>query len=313
MAIASGIASDRPAARDNLLGAGWMLFSVFMASAMLIAVREATAEMDSRMVVFLRSAVSLLLLVAALAAVPRLRRSFRVSSLRLHLLRGAVISVSLIMGFYAVSVLPIATAVILFLTAPIFATILAGPLQGETVGPRRWAAVLAGFVGALIILRPGHAPVELAMLTALGSSMTFALALSLSRNVASVDGAFSTFLTATAISVVVTFPVALPVWSMPSSGFIWAAVLGVVVFGGARGIADIQAYRHGEAAVIGPITYLRLLIVGAAGFALYGEVPDAATLTGALIIVLAALYIARREAFLRRRPRPPSADPGPAG
>ncbi|MEL6236084.1 MAG: DMT family transporter [Pseudomonadota bacterium] len=307
-ASAEPAARDTPAGRDNLRGAAWMLFSALMASGMLLTVREATAGLDSRMVVFLRSALTLVLL---LAAFPMLRGGLRISSPRLHLLRGLLISVSLIMGFFAVSKLPIAVAVTLFLTAPIFATILAGPLQGERVGPRRWAAVAVGFVGTLIILRPGAALPDLAMLSALGSAMTFALALSLSRNLANADGAFSTFLTATAISVAVTLPVALPVWSLPQTGWIWAAVLGVVVFGGARGLADIQAYRHGEAAVIGPITYLRLVILGVAGYVLYAETPDAGTLLGAAIIVGAAIYIAQREALLRRKPREPVADPGP--
>jgi drug/metabolite transporter (DMT)-like permease len=178
--------------------------------------------------------------------------------------------------------------------------VLAIPFQGETVGPRRWAAVAAGFAGAIIILRPGAAPMDLAMLSAVGSSLLFALALIQSRTLVAEDGAVSVFLSSVVVTLVVAVPAALPVWSLPQAGWGWLLACAVVAAGAVRGLADIQAYHHAEASVLAPITYLRLVILGAAGYLLYGEVVDNPTIAGAAVITGSTLYIARREAQLRR-------------
>ena len=83
----------------------------------------------------------------------------------------------------------------------------------------------------------------------------------------------------------------------------------LVAAGAARGVADIQAYRHGEASVMGVIAYLRLVLIGGAGYFMFAETPDAATLLGGAIIIGATLYIAQREARLRRLRRGPKAGP----
>ena len=293
---------------DNLRGGAWMLFSVFTASAMTLAARLLAEDLDSRMIVFLRSAATLIAL-APLLAWPRARSALRFSRPWMHLLRGALIGVSTNLGFFAIAELPLATATVLFFTAPIFATLLAGPVNGESVGPRRWAAVFAGFAGALIILRPGLSAFEPAMLAALGSSLLFALALSLSRGLAMADGAPATFLSSVVITGLVTLPLAVPVWALPPDGPAWAALALLVIAGASRGVGDIQAYRLGEASVMGVIAYLRLVLIGTAAWILFEELPDAATWAGGVVIVGATLYIAHREAVLRRAGRGPKAGP----
>lgn len=288
---------------DNLRGAAWMLLSVVAASAMLLSVRALSAEVDSRMVVVLRSALTLPPALAAILIRAPFRQGLRMSRPRAHLWRGILVGVSTLMGFHAVAQLPVATAAILFLTAPIFATVLAIPFQGETVGIRRWAAVAAGFVGAIIILRPGAAPLDWAMLSAIGSSLLFAVALIQSRPLVAQDGAVSVFLSSSAVTLLVAVPAALPVWELPQTGRGWTLAMAVVVWGAVRGLADIKAYHHAEASVLAPITYLRLVLLGAAGYLLYGEVPDGPTLAGAAVIVGSTLYIARREAQLRKARR----------
>ena len=149
------VVTEAPAPRtDNIRGAAWMLFAVVNASAMTVAVREMSLGMDSRAVVLWRSAVTLALVLPFLAW-PRARALMRFSRPWAHLLRGVMIAVSTHLGFYTISQLPLATTTVLFFTAPIFATMLAGPVNGEKVGPRRWAAVIVGFLGAVIIMRPG--------------------------------------------------------------------------------------------------------------------------------------------------------------
>ncbi|MEM9813580.1 MAG: DMT family transporter [Pseudomonadota bacterium] len=291
---------------DNLKGLLWLLVSVIGASVMAVAVRELSASLDTRMMVLLRSIITLGALIPALAWPGLRRRALRMTRPGLHLVRGLLIGGATHAGFFALAHLPLATATVLFFTAPIFATLLTGPIQGERVGRRRWSAVAAGFIGALIILRPSPAGFEPATLAALGSSLAFAIALLLSRRVAEADGPAAAYLSSVVITFLITLPIMPGAWGWPNSFGVWVVAAVMIASGTIRGVADIQAYRHGEAAILGPVTYLRLVFVGGAGYLLYDEVPDGATWAGAAIIIGAALYIARREAILgqnRRRAR----------
>lgn len=299
MADASTTAKARPA-RDNTRGMLWMLGSVAAASAMSVGVRIVSHDLDSRMIVLLRAGLTLAALLLAIAALPHLRARCRIRVPGLHLVRGVLIAVSIHLGFYTFAHIPLATATVLFFTAPIFATIIAALTQRERVGPRRIAAVAAGFLGALIILRPGFGTLHPAMLAALGASLLFAGALSLSRRVAESDGTFAALLSSVAITVVLSLPVALPHWALPPNWPAWLA-MGLVIAGGvARNIADIEAYRHGEAGVLAPLAYLRIVVIGVAGYLLFDERLDGPTLLGAGAIVGSTLFIARREAALKR-------------
>jgi drug/metabolite transporter (DMT)-like permease len=160
---------------------------------MTIGVREAAVGVDTRMVVLMRS-MMILAAFALILPLPRVRASLRCSRPWLHLLRGCLLGASIQLGFHTIAEVPLATATVLFFTAPIFATLLAGPINGEKIGARRMGAVAVGFLGALIILRPGAGDMDLAMLGGLASSMLFALALTLSRGVAAADGALSAFM-----------------------------------------------------------------------------------------------------------------------
>lgn len=289
--------------QENARGAAWMMMSVIAGSVMTLAVRGAGAEIDSRVIVALRSVGGLALALLAFGVTPRLKGELRFSAPWLHIWRGGLVGVSTNLGFYTITQLPLATATVLFCTAPIFATLMAIPLQGESVGPRRAAAIGAGFLGVLIVIRPGAAEMEFAMLTALGSSVLFALALIFSRGVANRDGPFAAYVSSVVVTIIITAPIAAPVWSLPVSGGGWTALGLVVVAALARNIADLQAYRWAEAAVLAPLSYLRLILIAGAGYLIFGETPDLWTVAGGAVIVAAALYIARRERLVKRAPQ----------
>ncbi|MHA3915998.1 DMT family transporter [Halovulum sp. GXIMD14793] len=298
-------ATTRPDfAVDNLRGIGWILLSVAASSAMTVAVRAASLAVDSRMVVLLRAGITLLVLLAAILLVARLRRQLRFTRPWLHVTRGAMIAISTHLGFYTIAKIPLTTVTVLFFMAPIFATILSALYQKEKVGPRRIAAIAVGFTGALIIIRPGFGTLHPAMLTALLSSILFAAALIQSRGVAEADGSFSALFSSVLVTVIISIPLAAPVFALPTAPAIWAFVALLVITGAIRNVADIEAYRHGEAAVIAPFTYLRLIFIGIAAYWMFDEVPDRATLIGGTIIIAATLYIAQRETQLRKRAKP---------
>ncbi|MCF6273427.1 MAG: DMT family transporter [Rhodobacteraceae bacterium] len=284
---------------DNLRALWWILLSVAGSSAMAIAVRDLSTQLDSRMIVFLRSAITSGLILLALVFFSRLRSQLRFTRPLSHILRGTLIAASTHMGFYAISELPMATVTVLFFLAPIWATMLAVLFQKERVGFRRVAAIAIGFGGALIVLRPGMGSFEPAMLAALASSMLFALALTMSRGLAQQDGAISAYFSSVIITAFVSLPFAWPVLAMPDDLRGNFALLVLVIAGAIRGYADIEAYRHGEAGMLAPITYLRLVLIAAAAYFLYDEIPDGATIAGAVVVISSTLYIAIREARLR--------------
>lgn len=293
-------ASPAPVQRENVKGIWWILTSVLVSSAMTLVVRELSTAMDSRAIVLWRAILTLAVLFPAILLYGPWRKTLRFSNPKAHIWRGVVIAVSTHLGFYSIAHLELVTVTVLFFTAPIWATIFGVLFHGETTGPRRIAAVFIGFVGVLVVLRPGAVPLNPAMLAALGSSILFAIALTLSRGLAEADGPFSAYFSSVLALLVISVPVAIPVMTWPDTTFVWGMVALLVLTGSIRSVADIQAYRFGEASILAPFAYLRLVFIGFGGFAIYAEVPDAAALIGAAIIIGAALYIARREAIARK-------------
>lgn len=293
--------ANLPDMADNLQAIWWILLSVVGSSAMSVAVRDVSTQLDSSAIVFLRSIMATGLILVAALLFARLRRQMRFSQPVKHLVRGTLIGSSTYFGFYAIAHLPMAKVTVLFFLAPIWATLLATIVHKERVGIRRVLAIAIGFCGALVILRPGFGTFEPAMLSALLSSVLFALALTMSRGLARQDGAASVYFSSVVITAVISLPFAAPVMALPEDPRGYLALVAIVVMGGMRGYADIEAYRHGEASVLAPITYLRLVLIGVAAYFLYQEVPDTYTIVGGMIVISATLYIALREARLKKR------------
>ncbi len=286
---------------DNLRAIAWLLLSVLASSAMTIAVRLVSFDLDPRMIVLLRFAITALILAGAILASPKLRNKLRFSNPKLHLTRGLCMAVSTHLGFYAIANMELVTVTVLFFMVPIFATGLSMMFNAEKAGPRRLTAIAISFLGVLLILKPGYQPLELGVFAALLSSILFAFALINSRRLASADGPFSVLVSSVVITTALSIPLAIPVWELPQSSHIWGIVAVLVATGLIRLISDIQAYRLGEASVLAPITYLRLLFIGAAAYVMFDEVPDGLAILGTIIIIGSALYIAQREARLKKQ------------
>lgn len=292
---------EASAVTDNARGASWMMMSVLTSAVMTVAVRFAAEEVDSRVIVAWRSIGGLMICAAAMLFIRDLRSQLRFSAPWLHIWRGALIGVSTQFGFYTIVHLPLATSTVLFFTAPIVTALLSIPLQGERIGPRRGGAIVAGFVGVVVVMRPGLDGFEFAMLTGLISAALFGTALLSSRGLANKDGPFAAFVSSAVMTIVVSLPFAVPVWSLPATGYGWLALALVAITSLARNIGDIQAYRLAEAAILAPLAYLRLIFLALAGYLFFSETPDIYTVVGGAIIVASALYIAQRERLLKRR------------
>lgn len=290
-----------PATMLNTQGALWMVASCIGATGMSVAVRYLSVEMHTVQVAFLRCIFGLWVLIPILLMQRRKEaHRLRFSRPGLHLLRGGLFVMALNCGFYALGALPLATATTLFFLAPVFATLLAALFRGESFGARRAAAIVAAFVGALIVLRPGFSEVSLAMLLAIVSALCFAVALIISRPLSQADGATSILVSSSVIASIVLIGPALWLWQ-PVDMALWSLVALLVFASSLRMFSDIRAYTAADAGFLAPFAFLRLLFIALAGWILFREGMDGPTALGATIIVGSTVFIAWREAVHARK------------
>ena len=225
---------------------------------------------------------------------------------RLQIVRGLCGIVSSILYFTALVSTSLATAAAISFTAPLVVTALSGPILGERVGLHRWGAVLAGFIGALIIIRPGAGDgAQWGALMLVGSACCSAMYQLFTRKLAGQDRAETTniwsgLVSATVISVLIPF-----VWETPAELWLWALFLSLGVIGGTGHFLLTKSFERGPASLLSPFNYLQLIGAALTGYALYGLLPDAWTWGGAGVIVAAGLYIAYRENRRRTRSAAP--------
>jgi drug/metabolite transporter (DMT)-like permease len=278
---------------DNLRGAAWILASCVAATCMMLGVRGASGTLHPLQIVFGRFVVGFILVLPFLLS----RGSEVMATRRLPLLvlRGFLGFVAVSLGFYCVSVLPLVTATVLFYTAPLFVTLLAIPLLGERPGWRRISATFGGFLGTAVVLGFDPGGFHPAMLVAVGSAVIFAFSLIIGKMLATTERPMTIMLYFSVVTVVASAAPAALVWQTPT--IVESALLAVVgVFAAARVYFDIRGYAAGEASFVAPFGYFRIILVGAAGFLVFAEIPTSNALVGAAMIIVSTLYIAEREA-----------------
>lgn len=299
--VAPGERALAPAADDRRRGILLMVAAMVCIALVDAAAKHLGARLSALQVVWGYYAA----FVVAFAAVPSLAgRSWRhVAATRrpgLQILRAAVLIGSLGCLFSALPYLPLADATAISFASPLFVAILSIPLLGERVGPHRWAAVLVGFAGVAIVVRPGAALFQWAALLPLIGAVFFALYQILTRTLARIDDPLTTLLYTGGGGFVLTSLAVGLVWQMPSG-----ADLGVFAIMGVLGVVAhfliVRAFGLAPAALIAPFNYTRIVWAVLLGFALFGDVPDALSLLGSALIVGSGLYILVRERMAARR------------
>lgn len=236
----------------------------------------------------------LFLAMAVILAGRRPHRSVRPRNPGLQVIRGLCVVGSSILFVYGVRQMTMAQATTISFLSPMLITILSIPLLGESVGPRRWAAVAAGMLGMLVIVRPGMGGFQPAALFGVASSVCWALALIITRKISNSDTPQTTVLWSAGIGTAV-LTLMLPfqaVWPNPKQLGL-SLVLGVLASGGQWVV--ILAHRMAPASLLAPFFYGQLLWVTGLGFLVFGNLPDHWTLTGAAIIIASGVYTAHRE------------------
>jgi drug/metabolite transporter (DMT)-like permease len=289
----------------NVRAAVWILIASAGFSAMGALIKLLSAGLDSFQIVFFRSLAGFVVMVPI--ALRAGRHVWRTRHPKLHLARGAAGIAAMSCGFYALAHLPLAVAVAITFTKPLFMIVLAVMFLGESVRWRRWSATAVGFLGVMIMLRPGAGGFEPAMLVALAQALAIAAAVTLVKRMPTSESNLTVLLYFAVISTAGTLGPALYVWQTPTleeAGI--ACAMGLLGVGAQAAI--VKGYRTGEASAAAPFDYSRLLFATLFGFLLFSEVPDAWTVMGAGVIVASSVYIARREARIGAA----GPDPGPA-
>jgi drug/metabolite transporter (DMT)-like permease len=275
-------------------------------AAMMAIVRKVSPEIHPFEAAFFRNIYGILFML------PWLIRtgggSLRTGRPAMHLLRAVLGLGAMLLLFTAVSLMPLADVTALSFTAPLFATIGAALILGETVGARRWTATLIGFLGALVIIRPGEQTFTGASLLALASAAGIAAAQLSVKSLARTENPNAIVLIMGLLMTPMSLIPAVLVWTWPSAGaFCWMTAMGLVATIGQNLL--VRAMATADASAVMPFDFSRLLFASALGWAMFGEAPDAWTWAGAAVIVTATVYIARREAVLARprRVSPPEA------
>jgi drug/metabolite transporter (DMT)-like permease len=225
----------------------------------------------------------------------------RTQRLRLHVLRGLLGAAGGLLAFYAYSRLPLADAYAIIFTTPLMITALSLPVLGEQVGWRRWSAVAVGFLGVLIMLRPGLAPIGVGALAALGGACLSALSILLVRKLSTTESTASIALYSN-LTVALTVAALLPFGgTLPGTlDFCLMAAAGLI--GGIALLVLIEAYRRAPAALVAPFQYSQMVWAILLGLVVWGDVPETAKLLGATVVAASGLFILHRETTLGRRP-----------
>jgi len=210
-------------------------------------------------------------------------------NLKLQITRGVLAACSATLFIIAVSFVPLADAVAVSFVAPFIVTVLGAVVLKEKVGVRRWSAVIIGFIGTLIVVRPGLGVMHPAVMLVVVAAGFFAMRQILSRVLSSSDKT-STTVAYTALMSTALLTIPLPfIWQNPQSGFEIMLIVAMAVLAAVAEILVIKALEVAEAVVIAPVHYSLILWGTAYGYLVFGQLPDLWTWLGTLIIVTSGL------------------------
>lgn len=293
------VADDRPQGTP-LAGIGLMLLGILLFVLNDLIGKWLVTTYGVGQVLLIRS-IAALIILAPLIQRAGLRHVAMPAQPGLHLLRVVFATLEVSCFYWAVGYLPLADVVTYYLAGPIWVTALAGPLLGEVIGWRRWAAVLVGFIGVAIAMQPTSAAIGLPALTALGGSLFFALLMIVTRKVRGSDDI--TLITWTTVGALLMGLAWSPFsWVTPGPrDLLLLALLGVVALAGHMCVN--RSLKLAPAAVVVPYQYTQIVWAVLFGWLVFGDVPGVALYSGSAIIVGAGLYIFMHEQAVTRRRR----------
>ena len=304
----------------NVSGGFAALAAVFFFSVNDAVIKALSDGYALHQVMFIRSIIGLFVVVCIFAPFSGGLCVFRTQRLTMHLLRGMFVVMANMSFFLSIATLALADAVAIFFVSPLVITVFSVIFLRETVGPWRWAAVVIGLIGVLVIVRPGSDAFQIASLLPIFAAVCYAALHILTRKIGATEGAVTmafyiqiTFVLVSLISGLVlgdgkfagsdnpTLSFLLRAWGPILSDDIWRfAVIGIGI--ALAGVLISYAYRMGEAAFVAPFEYVAMPLAILYGVIFFGEVPDAQTYLGSTLIVGSGLIMLWREHSKSRNP-----------
>jgi len=223
----------------------------------------------------------------------------RTQHLRWHLVRGLMFVAMTGMNFSALQYLQLTVTASIFFMVPILVALMSVPLLGERLDARRWVAIIAGFAGVLVVVRPGSEAFHPAILLALANAVLYAFFNMMTRKLAAYDPPETIQFLPAVVASVVLAPFALAAWESPAGWFEWFVLCMMGIFGGSGHYLLAMAHRYAPASTLAPFLYQQILYMALFGYLVFGNVPDKETWIGAAIVVASGLYLFSRE---RRAP-----------
>ena len=286
-----------PATHDPLRGIAWMLLVMMMFASMDALAKYLTQFYPVPQVVWARYSAHVLLLSLLLNR--RLPALMVTRHLKLQLVRSLLLFVTTGLFFTGLSYLALVEASAIMFLSPLIVTALAAPLLGEKIGVRRWAGVAVGFVGALVIIRPGSDSLHWAAIFPLAAACTYALYQVATRRLGHADSAITT-LCYSALSGAVVMTLVVPfVFKVPDLADAGLMLL-LGTIGGLGHFALIKSLQAAPVSVVAPFGYTSLIWSTSLGYLVFADLPDRWTLLGAFIIITSGLYVWHRERLRHR-------------
>jgi drug/metabolite transporter (DMT)-like permease len=269
-----------------------LLASIFLTSADMVS-KLLTLQIPPLQVTWIRYGTFSVIMLAIVWRRGGLER-LRTQRPMLQFLRGVGVLTSSVLFIMALKHMPLADATATGFVAPLFVTALSIPILGEKIGWRRWTATLVGFVGVLIVVRPGGAGFQIASLLAVASALAWAFAMIMTRMMSRTESPLTTLTYSALIGFGLTSFVVPFLW-----GPVTPLILLMGVFVGVSSTVGhwliVLAYRHADASLLAPFSYIQLLWASLLGLVVFAVLPDFWTLVGAVIIAGSGLYTAHRE------------------
>lgn len=213
----------------------------------------------------------------------------------LQLGRSVLLLLSTVLNILALRYLQLTETMAIQFTTPLLVALIAGPMLGEWVDRRRLIAIVVGFLGILVITRPGLGDMHPAALFSVGATVCYAFYNISTRILAAHDSSATTMFYSGLAGVLLVTPVLPYVWTTPASPLVWAVLVAIGAFGALGHWLLILAHARAPAPVLAPFIYTQLVWMAGAGYLLFGDVPNRWTLAGAMIVIGSGLYLLSRE------------------
>ena len=217
---------------------------------------------------------------------------------KLQLIRGLILLTANISFFYSISVISLPKALTLAFVAPLVVTAFSPFFLGERVGYRRWTAVIIGFIGSLVVIRPGFLEINLASLAALGTGIMYGFYLIITRKLSTSDNPLLTLLLTGVVGAIIATTFMPFVWVSPTFNQ-WSIMAAIGLFACIGHLFIILSLKYADASKLAPFSYFEIVTNIIIAYYFFGDFPDSWTFLGLFIIVFSGIYISRRENIVK--------------